>query len=279
MNGVYINRKFYQVPCLYNELSAVQLKEIAGILHAEIPLPEARVRLLLSLLNVPRSLRLQWHFLFSISDESRYDMEMLADWILEGTNGLTKQLLPCLWVPSLWPFGSKLYGPANELSNLSFIEFIKAESAYISYAKTRNPEALDLLVAILYRPKRKDYNPSSPEYDGDIREKYNDHLLASRIQLVNRLPLATRQAVFLYYDGCRSLILKQYENVFRKPKNGEGDAKGRGWGHVLRSLAGSVNEYERTAFQPLGTVLADLDMAIQESDELQERLEALKNQQ
>jgi hypothetical protein len=277
MNGVYINQKFYQVPCLYNELSAVQLKEIAGILHAEIPLPEARVRLLLSLLNVPRSLRLQWYFLFSISDESRYDMEMLADWILEGTNSLTKQLLPLLEVPSFGPFSIKLYGPADELANLSFVEFIKAEGAYISYAKTRNEEALNLLVAILYRPKRKDYDPDSPDFDGDIREKYNDHLLAGRVKKVSRLPLATRQAVFLYYDGCRALILQQYSNVFRKPK--DGDAKGRGWGHVLRSLAGSVNEYERTAHQPLGTVLIDLDMAIQESDELQERLEALKNQQ
>jgi hypothetical protein len=249
----------------------VQLKEIAGILHAEIPLPEARVRLLLSLLNVRRSLRLQWLFLFSISDESRYDMELLTDWILEGVNGLTRQLLPILRIGL-----KKLYGPADELANLSFVEFIKAESAYIAYAKTRDPEALDLLVAILYRAKRKDYDPTSPDFDGDIREKYNDHLLAGRVKLVSRLPLATRQAIFLFYDGCRSLILKQYSNVFRKPK--DGDAKGRGWGHVLRSLAGSVNEYERTAFQPLGTVLTDLDMAIQESDEMLEKIEALKNQ-
>jgi len=270
MNGVYIGKRFYPVPNTYNALSPRQLKEIAGILHAEIPLPEARIRLLLSLLNVPRSLRLQWHFLFNISDESRFDMELLADWILEGANNLTRQLLPVVKIGL-----KKLYGPADELANLSFVEFIKAESAYIAYAKTRDPEALNLLVAILYRPKRKDYSPQSPDFDGDIREKYNDHLVGDRVKLVSRLPLSTRQAIFLFYDGCRALILKQYPNVFRKPK--DDDAKGRGWGHVLRNLAGSVNEYERTAFQPLGTVLSDLDMAIQESDEMQEKLEELKN--
>ena len=78
----------------------------------------------------------------------------MTDFLLGETCGLTAQLLPWLSGPrTWWRLGRlKLWGPLASLSNLRFGEFIFADAYFVAYATRQDAGALEMLLAVLYRP-------------------------------------------------------------------------------------------------------------------------------
>lgn len=272
MNQLILDGKEYRVPGCYNELSKDQLLKIVAILHGNHNLKDAKLMVLLILLNVKKDLNLQWKMTY-MTDEQIYDATTFTDFVFEKQNGLTKNLLPQIFV------GHKFYyGPSDNCSNLVFIELIKAFTAYENYIANKDVAHLNRLVAILYRPKKLRYNPESEDYDGDIRAKYNDHLVQLRANYMKDLAPPVKLAILMFFDACRERIIASFPHVFKKadtPSTGTGSSSGSAYADLLRKMAGSPMNYEKMAYVPATTALYDLNETIAEDKE-RERKSKLK---
>lgn len=179
---------------------------------------------------------------------------------------LTAQLLPRL--PGQPWYRRPLFGPSASFQNLTFLEFIFADTYFLRYLQTNEEVWLEQLVAVLYRPQRPDYRPRAASYGGDRREDFNEHLVAARTRAMAHVPHYLKLAVLLYYCGCRRELERRYPRVF------EGDTKQKaatsGWQAVLLNLADGVHRIDATAGQRLHNVLREMQRVLEHYDRARE---------
>lgn len=245
MNKVKIAHVHRQLPSNWSELTRRQLLRLVPLLFrpatSEV---EVHVLLLHQLLNLPYVL---WRGLsnFQIADHLR-----LVRW-LTAPSRLTKQLLPVLG-----PCWARLAGPGDSLGGVQVWEFANAETQLRKWVDTQGEDHLNRLVAVLYRPRRWFWwlRKLSPAYSGDNRQAFNEKSVATRSQRVARLPLAQRQAVLLYYLGCRAALEQSYTHVF---DGDEGNAKDPNpWLTLIGRLPNDkFGRLDQIAQRPLHTVL------------------------
>lgn len=153
----------------------------------------------------------------------------------------------------------KYYAPADGLANITIEEFRFLDPMYVNYKKTGETHWLDGIVGILYRKKREDYNPTSVDYKGDIREDFNEHQIIRNSKIASKLSLEKRQLIFLTYEGCRNEIIDSCSNLFNSEESQE---KGRnsGYGGLITELAGDkFGDYNQTCKTNLITAFNYLD--------------------
>lgn len=117
----------------------------------------------------------------------------------------------------------KFYGPEDKLYNISYDEFRTAENWFLAFSKTKDFKYLDLLVATLYRPKKKGVKINSLDYDGDIREPFNDHAIKTRSKSISKLPAGYKIAVFQFFFGCMNHLKEKFPMVFQGGNGGVTD--------------------------------------------------------
>jgi hypothetical protein len=88
------------------------------------------------------------------------------------------------------------YGPANALSDCTFLEYKDAGTHFRQYAKTEDEADLNRLVAVLYRPK---------DWRGN-RVKYNPDSVDKRAALVSKVPIGLRFGVFLFFGAIEHFL-------------------------------------------------------------------------
>ncbi|MCA8830188.1 hypothetical protein [Hymenobacter pini] len=267
MHDVQIGRRHRKMARTWNELTGEQLLQVCRIYGKDFNLRALLHRAMLGvLLQVPaRVLR-------KINHVQVLELKPFYRFLLEPDQGrpLTAQLLPRLPVRS-WRqafFAPTLYGPADSFRNLSFSEFIFADTYFLRYLQTTEEAALDKLVAVLYRPQRRDYNPLAVSYGGDRREDFNEHLLAARARHVARVPHYVKFAVLLYYRGCRRELERRYARVFEGDTNRK--AALSGWQAVLHGLADGVHRIDATAQQRLHNVMREMQRVLENYDRAKE---------
>jgi hypothetical protein len=132
-------------------------------------------------------------------------------------SGLVNNAFPVL--RNRW--GKRLYGPDGALFNITWEEFVRAETLYSRLGKESDAETVNQLLAVLYRKRTKDANPNHPDFKGDLRIPFNDHNLKQYAR--NTAWLAPWQKIYirLFYDGCRAFIIKNNKYAFGG--SGEGD--------------------------------------------------------
>ncbi|RNI27672.1 hypothetical protein EFA69_16265 [Rufibacter immobilis] len=278
MNKVTLNGREFNVAGALNELSAPQLLKLTKLIHSGKPVEHVLKSSILILLQVRRNLYLQWLFFWHLKlEELEYlllELEPICGFLFRKST-LTKQLLPKIRIPGTLKW---LYGPADLLGNCSFLEYIKAEAAYLGYHRTRDQRYLNRLVAILYRPRNR-AKETADTATGDTREKFNEALLERRTKQVARLPLATRQAIMLFFVGCRQQIVERHREVFPEPEQGVTEqrrAANLGWAGILKQLAGSIKDYEPTGAQNIHTVLFHMKASILEEREREAKAKSSK---
>lgn len=114
----------------------------------------------------------------------------------------------------------KLFGPADKFQNIRIEEYFYADTLYMAYKKENNVEYLDRLVATLYRPIKAKLDMNSPEYDGDRRQPFNEHLMVKRAEGLSKLPLLTKMVIFIWYEGCRQWLVETYALLFETTGDG-----------------------------------------------------------
>ena len=240
----------------FNELTRQQLIRLSDIIHRQFHPDTKRLMILKTLLVSGFNPFRTWLFHFRLSPGAAMDMFPVTEFALKSPD-LTRQLIPSIRIPYSF---KKLYGPSDDCKNLVFIEFIMAERNYAKFRKTGEVQFLDNLIAILYRRKKENYNPTSVNYDGDIRERYNDDLVEGRAKKISKLDINIKLAILTYYHGCRDHIIgqKKFSLVFTKEKKDkiEGSSGKHTWEDVLMELAEHKTGYlDSVSFTSLYTIL------------------------
>lgn len=244
------------LPGKWNELTPKQLLYIASMwqtwrdtMQRGNTMLHYKVALFIELLNNPESEKkkiIEWLGLIKKTDVNIF---CTLDFLFNDIT-LTKNILPTI---SLGAF-SKYYGPADGLANVSIGEFSFAITFYNRYSKTKNVADLDKLVAILYRPKNKNF-----EDTGDMRKPFKKHFIEAYEIEIRQLQLKYKQAVYLYFIGCMESFSRRYPFVFSKA---EGSSSGQGtpFINIIIELAGGkFGTFDQTFEQNADIVLTELN--------------------
>jgi hypothetical protein len=244
------------VPSTWNELRRGQLLDVLAELRAT-PRRGRRIRLLHLLTGFPLPL------LYTQPIPILTELLRLADWLSSEKHLLTEQLLPTIGVPGrhfverpiIW------HGPRAHLQNVLFGEFIFADTFFVLYCLHGTDNFLDQFLTVLYRPARRGASPDDADWNGDVRQAFNEHQLEARTPRVKHLAPLEKLAIVTWYRGCRTQLAQEFPDVFVVA---EVDATSRpnkapDWSRVLRQLAGGAfGAVDQTAGQPVRLILAEM---------------------
>lgn len=196
-----------------------------------------------------------------LADHSQVnDILAHANFLYED-NALTKQLIPSVRVGMLW-----FYGPADRLKNITIAEFIFAHAYWVKHKKDQtDEEALNMMIATLYRPAKPKKQRKGPHYDGDIRQQFNQYLVEERAAKVAKLPRHVKDAILIFFDGCIQYMEQQYPKIF---SNNEGNAGSYGMVEVLHTMAGDkFGDFDKVQQSRMMDILRDLTISIRQKEE------------
>jgi hypothetical protein len=273
MVEVIFNTKKYFLKTSYSELNTKEFLKCAWIREqylteiSEEKFHALRIEAFAACSNVP------YRKILQVNTYQWIDMLPKIDFVFT-TPVLTKNLLPSI-KPSF--FGKRLYGPIGLMQHSIFHEFIDADTAFTTANNEFDVEQITKLASILYRPKRKDLKKfkNSPEWNGDIREPYNQEQAVNRIAELKRLPFYKLVAIFLYYEAFRAQEVVNSPG-FLKMFEGEDKVQGLpiGWLGTLYAISnGKFGDYEKTKKQHWEVVLVSIanDLELAESIEREKR--------
>lgn len=191
MTIVEINKKLWSFPEKWDELTTRQalavMKAVCGG-YTETQLYLQFVRILSGC---------GWfHFLMERADR-KMELFYLCDFIL-NSSGPVKNLLP---------YYRGLYGPADNFDNLRMNEYAFAQNYYEQYRETQDPEALNRLMATLYRPE-------GGNDDMDRRGPFTEGGMMARAKNMKQVPQYVKELVFVWYDACLAELVKSNADVF-----------------------------------------------------------------
>lgn len=228
----------------WNELTTKQFLQIVKLLHVGISDEIEALEKALFILSKKVLLKF-----FFIPADMRVRMHEHVEWIFEQ-KGITKQFIPCY---------KNFYGPADDFDNLRMKEFHAAEMAFYILQQEQNIDALNELIAVLYRPGKKNYD-TKRNIDDDIRIAYNHNETAFIKRKIKRWPLNIKRAILMWYHGCRQNLEETYKPVFEDNKAGSSKDYYDGMYGMMRGIAekktyGDFNEvgelYVHLAFKEI----------------------------
>lgn len=187
----------------------------------------------------------------------RRDLEQIYDQLSTQLreNNLSRTLLTKVRVGM-----ERWIGPDHYGKNMTFLEFIRADTAYSAFLQGGAMTHLNLLAAVLYRPSRSDAFYSAPEFNGDERIPLNEYHLAARSRKAARIPLVDRYAILLQYAGLRRYLQERYPETFSGGKPSR-----HGWAGVIVSLAGEkFGDDEAVAGKNIHAIFTHLEMTLEE---------------
>jgi hypothetical protein len=245
------NDKSYVIPENYNELTGDQLIKLAPLLKSTEP-----DALLLSLKVLQVLMNKSTAAFYFLSLDLRERALQYAQWVFEK-NTLTKQILPSI---------DGYYGPKSNFDNLTLDEYHCAEIFYSEFLSSADAAALDKLVAVLYRKPKKDYDELR-DPDGDIRMPFNEHEIDYWAHFISYWPSDTKEAVLLWYDGCRQHLIALYNTVFTPPKDEAPAEDNRGMFGVMRQIAdgSKYGQFEQVKKLNIHTALLEMEELIKEA--------------
>ena len=245
-----------QFPENWNECSQRQLVRLSALLTSGVAMDVAIVKALKILLN-----KTIFGFAF-IPADVKYRLAELTKWVFDK-NTLTHNLLLKY---------KGLYGPKNELGNCIFKEIHACEMHY-RMALDNVPGAVDKLIAVLYRKKKLFYN-SKIDAAGDLRKPYNGNTVQHRANKISKWPQPVKDAILLFYDGCRQHFIAANPAVFSGGEE-DVDTQFHGMFLMMRNLAadGKYGDFDKVELLPFYTALYEANILIQDAAEAAQTVE------
>ena len=253
MNSVKIGKKEYHVPASWDELTASQVYLIAADFFGAKKIDDAQIRLIMTI--IPANI-------FSQLDAViRYEILQLLDWL---PNVKLKK--------NLFPSFHGLYGPSDELANVTVLEYATADSYFHAFIETQDIKFLDLMVACFYRkPKLKPKEAKPLDWDGDYRQKFNANLVEEIAEKhIKKLSVIFKQVVFLFFVGCKAKLVEDYSVLFQRSGDSSSSA-GNGWADTIIDLgeAGLFGDLEKSATTYIHTAFMYFQKKYWENKELE----------
>lgn len=253
MTIIEIKKKFYYIPTEWNELTAEQLLQVVETVELK---DYDSVQVLLKIFKILTDITYKRWFGLKAEDVEEY--VYLVNFIFKS-NGLTRQLIPVY---------ENLYGPSDEIGNMLMNEFVFSEHYYMAWQEKKDDIALlDNLVAVLYRPAKKDYDfEMNP--DGDSRLLFNENVCAYYAQhIVSKWPMKVKLAIATWYGGCRQKIVDDNPDVF----GGAGEAAKYGLISIIRSIAkeGVHGDFDSVEKKAVNMIMIELNEVVEEGKKLE----------
>lgn len=256
MIKTFIHNKWRSVPDKWNDLTVKQLVQVLSVFGNTDDVVQAKLKLLKIITG------LNWWQWVNASADELNDRLHLVDFLIKE-NTLTRNLLP-----SYRGFA----GPADDFENLVMSEFVYTEAFFQQKADNyADVEALDNLISILYRKKKKGYD-SDRNQDGDIREPFNEFVCKHYAKdEVCFWPLKVKECIFFWYEGCRSKLAADFPEVFA---GGEGDPAKYGLVSIMRNVAekGVHGKFEDVERKPVRLIMLELDEMMTEAKNLKDSM-------
>lgn len=160
---------------------------------------------------------------------------------------------------------SKLYGPAKGFHRVSFEEFGMADDAYHEFITTHKPDHLYELVAILYRPKLRSYNPKSYQSNGDPREPFNHLNIDYRKKKIASINIIYLMGILAWFEQNRRLMLLNYAEVFDK-KNTNSNGCNTGWLNTAMAIGRGVLNFHQIRKENVYLVFEEMKRLVNEHE-------------
>lgn len=267
MNTIQYGNKKINCPESWNDLTKKQLLSISLSISKTVTDPAAEnysELIYASKIESIRSvLKMPWYKYMHVTSGQIAQLFPLVDFL--NTIDLDKQLIPSVRVGF-----KKYYGPSKGLRQSTFGEFIAADTYFGNFINTGDFLHLHKLIACLYRPKQANYSEvkNTTKWNGDIREEFNDNLIASRAEcFAKSLPLSYKWAILYFYYGFRNKHVLSFKNIFSKPKKAE-DRSGNdyGWAGVQMNLSGKeFGDFDEVAKKNWYTLLVFMSKSIDDN--------------
>ena len=244
-----------KLPKSWDDLSPLQLERACGILHGPSTRLEKAMWLAVVLMGIEKG-----HAYLPL-DEA---IEAMA-FLLEGSN----RTRPPFFAVRLNGLGHT-YPPDTALANLSFGEWISADSAFTQYLQTGNGHCLNKLCACLYRPSKYLWERFSIKYNGDMREEFNSNALEKNAKKWEKVEASKKLAILAYFAGSKAKIAGIFTKVFKKAKT-NANSKGSGWMKALDRFTDNITQYDTVLTTRLYLVLYSMNEMVKDAEELKER--------
>jgi len=248
MHKVTINQQPYGLPSNWQEFPAGKIKHVISAVFSGKPTPHDRIAALVNLLPLPKKI---WS---SLSESQLYDLSQCLAWMYAEP----------MTVPPFSDFeikGIKYYMPGAFLKFVGGYEYAQADAAFSRFIDPKRPDlkALDELVAILCRPAKLHVNVNDPDWDGDIREKFNDMICSRRKATMAAAPDEIKKGVLLYFAGCKRAIKNSpfYSVLYEGTEEDKAASKNFGiYGNFMDMAAeGMFGDFEKVSYTPIMTLL------------------------
>lgn len=203
---------YIDIPKSWNELSHLEFSGIASAIYKSQKIDDAKERDYLLYLAVIKEVirRNSFSEIHTVlKDIPPKEFIPHVKYIFEGIKRTD-------FIPFVKNNNKTLYAPGPRLNNISIAEFSLADAAYYLWRKTDNKEYLNLLCAILYRPKKWFFQDKSQ----DQRRRFNKFEAEKRSKSLN-ISLKLKIAIAFTYEGCRNNIMQTRPNTFPKGDSDE----------------------------------------------------------
>lgn len=201
------------VPSKWDEMSAAEICFAMYLLwdmeHGKISPLEFHIRMLYKFLNIRRSWRtVRWERLHpNDAEQKNANLYMLCmrllDWMFSETNegiiptfDAIKNPLPLVRVGI-----RKLIGPGEGMKDLLLEEFRNALIARDEFLKTRQPEALDRMIAFLYRRSTAKANRA-----GRCVVPIRSETLDLDVRIISRIAPWQKQTILIWFSASIKFI-------------------------------------------------------------------------
>lgn len=286
MRTLTINAEKFHIPASWNELTPDQLLRVGQLSTTQRSPADFKLKVLLKVTGLTVMLRHE----VMIDDEPHYYLQSHSRKIhlvsLAALNEVCEAIdfmfeVDRAATPPQWMLSSRLtrniigplktqrglwYGPADYLANLVTEEYIRAEVSLYRYYETHRVNYLDVLVATLWRPVA-----ASPTTT-DVREPFDDGAVASRAVIASVLPAEAKNAVLMFYEGCR----KALNAKFRSASGGKGKADKDIFMQFMRMVNGLANndvtKHEQVRRAPLMDTMITIDELARQQQELEQKM-------
>lgn len=196
-----------------------------------------------------------------------------AAWLMDARQwDSLQQLFAWIWEPptarpgeSFVHEGETYYIFEEQFANTRALDLTMALMDYTEFAHPTQPDptAYERILATLCRPERADLERFrlSDDWDGDVREPYNEQRATDRATKFASLPAPVKLALFVYFEQSATEFLLSYDSLFGG--GGEQEARypdGRGWLMLLKNVAkeGHFGNFDQVCRQPAHLVYAAL---------------------
>lgn len=252
INLIYDTNKSISLPETPEELTGKQLIGIAEILHGRYSAFGAKLKALQVICGLGL---FGW---VCLKSEVKVKAIEYVNWIFEEWY-ITKQLLPQV---------HNFYGPADNIENITLFEFYVLERYYADIIDG-NANAINDLVAVLYREPKKNYDIAK-NLDGDVRVPFNENATTYYSSVVRKWAMPIKQAILIWYDGCRKKIADDNPELFT---GGDGGGEGDMF-EILRSLSGGkYGDFEKVKNLNIYLAFREINATINEVKTMQKQVE------